>query len=265
MRTGILLIAVTFSLVLLPACNSALPTTPTPETQSPLTAENQTSSNIEPQVTDLHYFPEEPEFICNILGYDTGGSTANRITFSGIYTSFDTATPDGDWNAYHFEEATQGEIFVLLPASVKDKTLFTPGIEYSISYERQVGWPTVYGMIISEEADLVFAGITDWEINGIIDIDDEIFPALNQPIFVKQARVLADNYWESRWKNSVYRKTNTEITFSLNGESVTLHQGEPAILGAYYVKLLVARTTSWVNGPTDAGQNGISYIITRTD
>ena len=53
------------------------------------------------------------------------------------------------------------------------------------------------------------------------------------------------------------------MIFSCNGKNITLHQGESAILGDYDVNLLVAREIQWVNPPTDAGQNGISYTIAK--
>jgi hypothetical protein len=225
------------------------------------------SSGSDIQINDHDFYPEKQQFTYGIFD-PTGRNLASSkepLTIQAEYIDRDSVdSSDGAHIAYRFLMTDANtQISLLIPADVTDDIRLISGEVYQIISESYPGWPPTYGLIISRDADLLFAGIADWQLDGRINIDDAFFPISNKPITIQQTRVLTDNYIEHRLGESICTTTNTEIIFSSNGKSVTLHQGESAILGDYDVNLLVAREIQWVNPPTDAGQNGISYTITK--
>ncbi len=54
-----------------------------------------------------------------------------------------------------------------------------------------------------------------------------------------------------------------EVTFSLVGERVVLHQGQSGSLGQFEVNLLVARSVEYSGRCMDAGINGFSFTVIK--
>ncbi|MFC1978174.1 leucine-rich repeat domain-containing protein [Chloroflexota bacterium] len=218
-----------------------------------------------------NYFPENNEFVFRVTGANDAIYGVNQVnlSYSGIqakYTSQDILNDelDGAQQAcvYRFETVDTGsQINILIPAEVSDDLKLTTGIVYRIVYQIQQGWPTAYGLVIMDRSEVVFAGITDWRVNGNIKIDDSFLPILSPPIKIEQTKVLTDHFTEG--SDSFERITNTEVCFSISGKSITLHQGEAAMLDNYKIRLLIARETKYRPGVLDAGINGVSYTILR--
>jgi hypothetical protein len=160
--------------------------------------------------------------------------------------------------AYLFEKVdTHEKVYLLFPPGLADAIDLTPGEIYRIDYQILYGWPNAYGLIIKQEDSFIFAGISDW-LNTVLNINSLL------PIKVQLSRVLTDNYIEGESYESFLRKTNTEISFLLNGDSISLHQGQSSILNGFEIKLLVARDIQYNPNWVDAGQVGLSYVISRT-
>jgi hypothetical protein len=242
-----------------------------PEPVSPTTGNITDDSAVQEkpdsQISDHDYYADKQQFTYGI--FDPSGRSIvdseepQIITAKYIERAYANSSGKPQ-TAYHFEStATNEQVTVIITALIADEIKLTSGEVYKIISEVYPGWPPTCGLIISQDGDLIFAGLSDWQLDGRINIDDAFFPISNQPVTIKQARVLTDHYFERRLGESICRMINTEMVFSCNGENVTLNQGESAILGDYDVNLLVAREIQWVHPPTDAGQNGISYTIAK--
>ena len=151
------------------------------------------------------------------------------------------------------------QLYLLIPSGVIDTLNLIPGEIYQIDYKFQYGWPSIYRLIINKGETVIFAGLADWFVDGTLNMNDMI------PIQVNKNRVLEDNYIDGESDDFWERKTNTEIEFTLNGNSVILHQGESSSLGDYKVILLIALDIQYKPNWYDSGQNSISYVISKTN
>lgn len=272
MKTKYLIVAlIIINTIVLVSCLPSINNSTTPSESVPQPDEKSgispKSSGSDIQINDHDFYPEKQQFTYSIfdpIGRNLAISKEPLTIQAEYIDQYSVDSSNGAWTAYRFLMTdTNMQISLLVPVDVADDIRLISGEVYQIISESYPGWPPTYGLIISRDADLLFVGIADWQLDGRINIDDAFFPISNQPITIKQTRILTDNYIEHKFGESICTTTNTEIIFSSNGKSVTLHQGESAILGDYDVNLLVAREIQWVNPPTDAGQNGISYTITR--
>lgn len=131
------------------------------------------------------------------------------------------------------------------------------GSAYDVAIQVLHGWPSTFGLMIGEGDELVFEGVSDWQLGKQISV------GTLSPFEVRQERMLEDHFQrpEACWEQI----TNTEIGFTLGESSLTLHQGESGVLGAYEIRLAVAREVEYskTNTCLDAGLNQISYSISR--
>jgi hypothetical protein len=177
------------------------------------------------------------------------------------YVEQDVVTDSGldktQKTAYVFQRLdTSAPVYLLIPIGIADNIKLTSGEVYQIDYEINYGWPTSIGLMISQQNKLVFAGISDWSANKTVKLAGLL------PLTVAQSDILIGHYIAGTDADPWVRKTNTEITFDLGGDSVVVHQGQSVSLGGYEIKLFIARETQYKPGWLDAGQNDISYVIT---
>jgi hypothetical protein len=83
------------------------------------------------------------------------------------------------------------------------------------------------------------------------------------PITAIQSNLLTEHYIDGNKDVFWDRKTNTEISFTIDGNSINLHQGQSAVLDDFNITLLIARQIQYKPNVYDAGQNGISYLIAK--
>lgn len=151
------------------------------------------------------------------------------------------------------------QLYLLIPSGVHDTINLIPGEVYQIDYRIQYGWPNLYRLIINKEETVIFAGLADWDVDGRLNMNDMT------PIQVHKSRVLEDNYIDGESDDFWERKTNNEIEFTLNENSVILHQGESSSLVDYEVTLLIAREIQYKPNWFDYQQNSFSFVISKTN
>ncbi len=156
---------------------------------------------------------------------------------------------------------------IIFPEGRKYDLKLTPGQDYQLYIESD-SYMGCYCLIICQGQEIVFAGITDEEIERTIKIGDAIFSA-SFPVFsVKLSREIADHYYEEIFNGWYYKYINQEIQFSLGGKSFTLHQGQTANLGDYRIDLYCAnshetRRVGLQNMLTDGGVGDFSFVLSR--
>jgi hypothetical protein len=211
--------------------------------------------------TVVGYYEEGTEFEFDLTDLETedhpDGGFSSPWSFNAEFLdqADSSATPDRKWTDYHFRFAETNNPFTLVikPAFV-DRTHLVPGEVYYLVVQIQHGWPSVFGLAIKHDGELVFQGLSDWELGRRISTEALL------PITVEQSRLLEDHYTEGDcWD----RITNIEMKFALHGESVSLHQGKVATLGDYQVHLEIARAVEYNDRCLDAGLNGISFTVSR--
>jgi hypothetical protein len=140
-----------------------------------------------------------------------------------------------------------------------------PGTTYCIFIQLAMGFPSAYGLIISNGPEIIFAGVTDWCLDGIITIDNGFFPIGFPSMNVIQKDLMRDNYYEYNSSAEFTRITNLEIQFFLNDKIFTMHQGQSADLGDYKVDLLfaISRNTQYKVSVADGGINTFSFVIAK--
>jgi hypothetical protein len=225
---------------------------------------------------DHNYFVELPEFTLRIT--DDPNNTqpfeakVSPVTMLATYVKQDTVIDMRESNspwvlakktAYIFNNTvanvttSNNTTFLLIPPDIADNIELIPGEVYEINYQIQYGWPDVYRLIIYKDDNVIFAGLSDWSIDGRFNLNKLI------PIKVKQNKVLTNHYIDGDDGDFYIRITNTEITFDLDGDSTNLHQGQSATLGDYDITLLIAREIEYKPNWYDVGQNCISYVIVK--
>ena len=163
------------------------------------------------------------------------------------------------YTRYYFETLDTGESVVLqIPCGVADGIKLVPDTVYRVISE--IKDEGLWGLIIYQDTEFIFAGITDHPDYGWVTIDDSF-----SQVKAEQTRILTNHYITSSGDDDECwdRITNTEITFSLNGDSVTLHQGQSAVLGDYGINLMIARDVQYTNRCVDFGFHAMSYTISR--
>jgi hypothetical protein len=217
------------------------------------------------------YYKEDSEF--KFVLKDTNGDFVSEYqnhsgeiipTFEGEFVEKEDDTDHVSYreqtSVFHFRDKDTGlgrDLFI--PYSLSKDIICTPGINYRIYYQVMFGWPSVYCLIISQGNALVFMGITDWNIDGNISLDDSFFKFSNPSIRVIQGGKL----WFRSKIMEYIRATNIEMEFIIDGESVRMHQGDSKEIGNYKINLMVARDIEYIYQVLDGGANSISYTITR--
>jgi hypothetical protein len=214
---------------------------------------------------DHDYYPELTEFTYRITNYpDVYTSDYMSPIISPIiaeYVKQELSGPEQGgviYTEYIFKPVSgNAQMALRIPMGAADNISMVAGEEYKIDHVYYAGWPYIYHFIIYENESVIFLGITDWSINNRFYLSDFL------PIKIEQTKILTNHYIIGGESDFWTRKTNTEITFTLDGKSVTLHQGQSAILGDYNITLLIAREIEYPPICYDCAQNGISYVISR--
>ncbi|MBL8063159.1 MAG: hypothetical protein JNK32_09090 [Anaerolineales bacterium] len=158
----------------------------------------------------------------------------------------------------HFEIiGTSEEIFITLDTALASKINLLSGEMYHLTLQMVLGWPSCYGLMFTDKNDeLVFLGISDWDLNGAIDLYGL------SPLEIKQTRILIGH---TRLGGKCYsRITNTEIQFSQNGKTIKLHQGQSERLNNYEIQLQIAQKVRYTDKCHNAGRLGLSFVAYKT-
>jgi len=215
------------------------------------------------RVFDLGYYRAGPDFTFSVSqvegaavdrGYGPRGIVEAEYVGEGTDTSFGFRRLGTE---YRFEVLDTGESLTIgMPSDVADDIKLASGTAYLILYEIILSEPSFYSLVIWCGDDLVFAGITDVHVDRYFVLDGRLVP-----VKVEQTRLLT---WHYAGRDQCWdRITNTEIAFSIEGESVCLHQGQSAKLGDYQINLTVAREVQYSNQWPGCSMSGVSYIISR--
>jgi hypothetical protein len=217
-----------------------------------------------PSEEPIAYYPEAKEYPFGFEILDSSnpprllctGMQPCRIVATYLHETPYESEPYGG-KAFRFETADAREpITLTVRSGYADQILLVPDTTYQLIAQTVPGWPDTFGLVIKEGDQLVFWGLTDWEL------DRTILLGCLAPVRAEQVRVLGNHFREG---DSCYGWfTNTEIAFSLDGASVVLHQGDTATLGDYDIHLAIARTIDHYYCP-DAGLNNISFTVSRRD
>jgi hypothetical protein len=251
LNLGILILAITICTLLALSCNAGSSAT------IPATTTNVST-------VGHHYFTESNEFTINIT--DDLNSSSERgypfpSQFEGRFVSqevvIDKRASNTEKTAFIFETDNGSKAYILIPKGIVDSVNMLPTKIYQINIALAAGWPFGYRLVINRETELVFAGISIESFDSRLTLEGLI------PITANLSKILKDNYVDGSEDVFWDRKTNTEITFTLDGYSVVLHQGQSAMLGDYQITLLIARQIQYKPNVYDAGQNGVSYVIIR--
>lgn len=171
--------------------------------------------------------------------------------------------------SYDFETIDTHVRFNLsFPSGLRYDLKLIPGATYFIFIQLAIGFSSsAYGLIISNGPEIIFAGVTDYGLDGIITIDNGFFPIGFPSMNVIQKDLMRDNYFEINSDIQFGRTTNLEVQFILNDKIFTMHQGQSADLGDYKVDLLLAASGEmhFKVMVTDAGGSGdsISFVIAK--
>lgn len=201
------------------------------------------------------YYPEGTEFRAYISGTED-----LPTTFEGIFHSMEIANREV---SYRFHSSSgNGQLLLNLPEAFSPDLVFQKDLTYTIHNQVLHGWPSLYGLVVLHENEVMFIGVTDMFIGDKIKLGETLYPEFNQFFHVEQTAILDNHFITSR--QCYDRITNTEITFTRNGDSISLHQGQSGQLGNYQVKLNIARQVEYAEGCYDAGLTGISYLIIKS-
>ena len=209
--------------------------------------------------TGHNYYPGLPAFSVRTTGDLSGTESFTTYSTQARFVRDDIVIDRLDGikkSGYIFTAVdSNSPIYLLFPIGTADNLKLVLGEVYSLDYEVHYGWPTTMGLKVTEGSALIFAGVTDYAVNQTVKLAGTL------PVSVNQARVLAGNYINGTDSAPWVRKTNTEITFALNGRSADLHQGQTYLLNGYEITLLIAEQTEYKPGWLDVAQPGISYTI----
>jgi hypothetical protein len=125
---------------------------------------------------------------------------------------------------------------------------------YVFEIQHKPGYPTACSIVVSDETGMLFAGVTDWSLGVNVMPDGPAGFELNA----------GESECESRPHGSCYESiTNTPLSVSYNGESISLFHGESGKLSEYLVTCLTCQDVVYTSTCADAGLSGVSYIIER--
>lgn len=213
-------------------------------------------------VKDHGYYKELTEFKFNIKNFPDG-TTAWIDYPSPILAKYIKQESFGPeygitYTTYIFQQTIDNtQIGLFIPLGAADNINMIPGEQYKIDYQIHPGWPSTYRLIIYTDDTVIFIGISDWSVNNNYYLTETM------PIIIEQTKILTNHYHEGGKGDFWIRKTNTEIKFTLDTDSINLHQGQSMALGDYDITLHIAREIEYKPNWYDVGQNGISYVIVK--
>jgi hypothetical protein len=178
----------------------------------------------------------------NNLGFD--------VPFSGkvVYLGKDALN-------YHFFVPALNDTLFLQLFGVEEILPLKADSSYFLIYEIIGGWPSTYGLIIKESNELLFEGISDWELKKRTALYDSTAIEVNLHKILKG---------RTRITNTCRKKlTNLELKFAFENDAIILRQGEKATLRKWNIYLRIAREVEYMSDCLDDGVNGISFTILR--
>jgi len=156
---------------------------------------------------------------------------------------------------YKFREIDSGVEIYMFTFNFSDTISFIEGTVYEIYNFSRAGWPSSYGLLILDNDEMFFSGVSGW---NMVDTLSNLY---KNYLKVSLHRVLNNHYRENECVGKII---NTEIKFQIDTDVIFLHQGQSDNLGNFHVNLGIAKTAKGDNGNcTDAGFNGVSYTISK--
>jgi len=156
---------------------------------------------------------------------------------------------------YYFFDPALNDTLALRFFGVEETLPLKADSLYRLTYEIIGGWPSTYGLIIRQNNTVLFAGISDWELNKRSTLYD------STGIDVSLHKVLEGRTHTTQTCRK--KLTNLELKFTSGKDAIFLHQGEAANLAGWHIYLRVAREVEYMSDCLDDGVNGISYTILR--
>jgi hypothetical protein len=156
---------------------------------------------------------------------------------------------------YYFFVPALSDTFSLQLFGVEEVLPLKSDSSYFLIYEIIGGWPSTYGLIIKEGNELLFEGISDWELDERTTLYD------SSGIDVTLHKVLGNRTHVTTTCRKKY--TNLELKFAYGNDAVFLRQGKAATLRKWNIYLRIAREVEYMSDCLDDGVNGISFTILR--
>jgi hypothetical protein len=231
----------------------------TPVIGDPVISEMETLNGSDNGITTHNYSPNNGEFAYQIM---SGKNYVDTVNKSPIQAKYLGRSDKG----YNFEMVGSNTPFSIGFSSWKNYEIkLTQGMTYLISSQFVAGFPSAYGLIISQGNEIIFAGVTDWYLNGVITIDNGFWPLAYPTFDIKLDRVLKDNYMEVDNESEFIKVTNLEVQFTLGNKIFSIRQGQSAILGDYKIDLMMAvdKDIQYKKMVADGGSNGFSFVLTK--
>jgi Leucine-rich repeat (LRR) protein len=212
-------------------------------------------------VTNHDYIPDSGVFKIEINNDKNAFNPMNCRPFLANFKSRSGTT-------YNFEIVeSQIPLSIKFPSEHNYDINLMPGMTYQIVAQATGPFGFCYGLIISQNYEIIFAGITDSQVYGDITVDDGFFPLTHPSLDVKISRILKDSLKDIDSKLAFTRITNLEIQFTLLDKTFYMHQGQSAMLGDYKIDLTSAcdydTRLKFNPGSIDGGPHGFSFVITK--
>lgn len=203
-------------------------------------------------VTDPEYTDYGVEF-----GFEVNYFNLNADTlYNSKIHSADIRFISKQEKIYYFYDETYNDSLSILLTGFSDSIPFLKDSTYQIQCMLNPGWPTTSGIIIKQESDLIFQGITDWGINKTISLID------STDLKVKiHKRLTNEIAYTSGCNNKIIP---LEINFSLGLSNSYLKQNGSTNIKGYKLRLGVAREIEYSGNCLDDGINGISFTLVNT-
>jgi hypothetical protein len=187
-------------------------------------------------------------FDCSIAGGMPGTSTR----FSGQVTGIEPADEFGRLH-YVVREASGAEHRLALKAP--DQTLpIVSGGTYDFELDRVGGTPTASGLIVRDEAGVLFAAASDQGIGDHVLADGAPGITLGLVALDCSSRP------HDACVEGIFNRT---LQVSIAGQEAALHNGESAVVGGYSVRCLIAQQVKYSARCRDFALFGVSYTIAR--
>lgn len=178
-------------------------------------------------------------------------SSIDVLRFTGIVES---VTPKGDGYHDRIVVVSDDRRYTVLFAAPDKPLPVVASQPYAFEIQHKPGFPTTCSIIVSDEKGMIFAGATDWSLGANVLPDG--------PSGFELAA--GPTECESRPHSACYESiTNSPLSVSSGGDSVTLFHGESGSLAGYVVTCLSCQDIVYTSTCADAGLNGVSYIIER--
>ncbi len=181
------------------------------------------------------------------------GETSSSVVFTAAVERQIPRT-DGPAHRYVLREASgvTRELSVIATEPVPGLEV---GKEYRFRVDYKPGWPGASGLLVSDNAGLLYAALTDQEVGR--DVLTEGVPGFSIALRAAECR-------SSRPHNSCFDSMiNLPVEVRSSGDAVVLYHGESKQLGDYVVSVLTAQDVIYNKSCKDAGVPRISLTIHR--